>query len=108
MSVSMTRCGVPGASRHELVPGRRRSCRVEQSRRLAVERRPAGATPGWPPVRRPAPSSRCAVVTSTRTAQSRRMWPTWGGLSSGFTGTNTPPAIVAPKIVATVSGRLGR
>jgi len=36
------------------------------------------------------------------------MWPTCGGFSSGFTGTNTQPAWVVPKIVATVSMRFGR
>ena len=107
MSVSMTRCGWPRACGEEVVPA---------DDRLAGQ----VAAGSWPSsttsVRRSghcASSSassprRWAVVTSTRTAQSRRMWPTCGGFSSGLTGTNTPPAIVAPKIVATVSGRLGR
>jgi len=51
---------------------------------------------------------RSGEVTSTRTSQSRMMKATCSGLSSGFSGTNTAPAIGAPKLAITHSKRFSR
>ena len=42
------------------------------------------------------------------TLQSARIYATWSGLSSGLTGTNTPPAAAAPNMALTFSGRFSR
>ena len=52
--------------------------------------------------------SRSGEVTSTCTLQSCAMKATCSALSSGFIGTNTPPAAGAPKLAITVSKRFSR
>ena len=56
----------------------------------------------------PSDSNETQDVTSRRTLQSRRMYPTCSGLSSGFTGTNAQPADEDPKAATIVSKRLSR
>ena len=107
MSVSITRCALPGsASRtsfHEerLTPG---NGEPGAAASVVTTARSAGqlARTGRSSV------SRSGLVTSTRTSQSRKMNATCSGLSSGFSGTNTPPAAGAPKLAITVSKRFSR
>ena len=62
----------------------------------------------FPERRRSACASRSAVVTSTRTSQSRGCRRPAAAFRSGLIGTNTPPAAEAPKTATTVSSRFSR